>query len=177
MPRRVHSVRSRLSDVAKIIMPFLHLDVNNLHKEAWYELVKDHPLGFEVLEWNTEQNRDLVYREYPTLDTQLYPRSCVSILASMLKLVTYGGIAVRGEDVSPVRGLKALLKDWTSSSEYPEKLTVRGYGYPVYIDKTTIMAAKANDEVCKLYRDRLVDKMSKHMWEHPTFDNGDVAIM
>lgn len=156
-------------------MPFLHLATDNRHQPEWRELVKDHPAGFEVLEWSTEQERDHLYRSQPNLDAQLYPRICVSIVACLQKLVDYGGITVRGEETRPVRGLRTILNDWRTLGP-PKRLTVRGYAYPVFVDKTTIMSCDADDTVCKRYRDSLVEKMIGGVWEHPSFDT-DVAIM
>lgn len=156
-------------------MPFLHLDSKNRYKEAWRDLVKDHPCHFEVLEWSIDQDRDLIQRAFPDLDTQLYPRTCISILASLQKLVDYGGIAVRGEDIEPIRGLRIVLEDWKTFG-CPKSLTVRGYAYPVFVDKSTIMTAPEADPVCTSYRDQLVRLMLNRKWEHPVFGS-DVAIM
>lgn len=156
-------------------MPFLHLDARNLHKDAWKELVKNHPAQFEVLEWTTEQDRDLLLRTYPAIDTQLFPRSCVSIAANLQKLVDYGGIAVRGEDIAPIRGLRIMLEDWKTLGG-PRKLTVRGYARPIFVDKTTIMVSEAQDPVAMKYRDLVMQMMLSGTWEHPIFEN-DVAII
>ncbi len=156
-------------------MPFLHLDARNDYKQSWYALVKDHPAHFEVLEWSTEQDRDLLHRTHPDLDTQLFPRTCVGIIAALQKLITYGGIAVRGQDIKPIRGLNIILEDWKTQGP-PKCLTVRGYAYPVIVDKSTIMTCRAGDLVCTSYRDQIVRRMIAGTWEHPQFGT-DVAIM
>lgn len=156
----------------KTSVPFLHLDTRNVHKDAWRELVKDHPAHFEILEWSPEQDKDLVRRSFPEVDIQLYPLYCLSILASFQKLLCYGGIAVRGEDVVPIRGLRILLNDWKTLGP-PQKFTVRGRSC---VDKTTIMTAQPNDPVCKLYLDMILQNLASRGWQHPTFRD-DVAIM
>lgn len=156
-------------------MPFLHLDSLNLHKEDWIELVKDHPAGFEILEWTTEQERDHLHLSYPELDTRLYPRYCISVAASLRKLLDYGGIVVRGEDVSPIRGLRIILNDWRTLGQ-PKSLTVRGFGYPIYIDKSTIMTCESGDSTCARYCEKIIEQMLRGEWENPTFGD-DVGIM
>lgn len=156
-------------------MPFLHLDSTNLHKEAWRELVKDHPAGFEVLEWTTEQDRNHLRMALPEIDTQLFPRYCISVIAAVRKLLDYGGIVVRGENVAPIRGINTILEDWKTLGP-PRRLTVRGYGYPIFVDRSTIMTCAAGDTVCAAYCEQLVQTMVDHKWVRPKFDV-DVAIM
>ncbi len=137
-------------------MPFLHLDARNLHKDKWYDLVKNHPVHFEVLEWSTEQERDLI--------------------ASFQKLANYGGICVRGEDIAPIRGVRILLNDWRTLGP-PKRLTVRGNAHPIFVDKSTIMTCTPGDSLCVEYRDKIVKSMiTTRTWEHPTFGI-DVGIL
>lgn len=155
-------------------MPFLHLDAENKFKDVWKDLVKDHPAHFEILEWTNDQDRDHLYRSQPELDTQLYPRICVSIVAALQKLVDYGGIVVRGQETRPIRGVRILLEDWKIHGP-PSRLTVRGYIYPVILDKTTIMSCSAGDPICIKYRDLVIAMMLRREWIQPEFDS-DVAI-
>lgn len=156
-------------------MPFLHLDSWNQHKTEWYGLVKDHPSQFEVLEWSPEQDKDLLQRSHADVDTQLFPVSCIQIAACMQKLVDYGGITVTGCSTAPTRAVKILLNDWKTLGP-PKKFSVRGYGYPLFIDKTSIMASSQGDSVGRVYRDKIIDMMKAKIWEHPEF-GPDVAIM
>ncbi len=156
-------------------LPFLHIDERSVQKEVWSALVANHPAEFEILEWTPERDRDLVQRSFPEIDTQLFPRSCVAILAALQKLYCYGGIVVRGDDIPPNRGIRILLDDWKTIGP-PKTLTVRGYLYPVYLDRSTIMASEPKDPVCKHYRDILAENMASRKWESPAFTS-DVAIM
>jgi hypothetical protein len=157
-------------------MPFLHLDANNRYKEEWKTLIKDHPEGFEVLEWNYDQDKAHLFVSCPPeLDMLLYPKSVISITAALQKLLDYGGIVVRGEETKPIRGIKIVLEDWKTLGP-PKRLSVRGWGYPTAIDKTTIMVAKEGDPTCKKYRDKIVETMLIGKWIHPEFMD-DVALI
>lgn len=156
-------------------MPFLHIDQKNQHKEEWLELVKDHPANFEVLEWTAEQDRNHLRMTNPEIDAPFFPRYCVSVMAAVRKLLDYGGIVVRGEHVSPTRGIKSVLNDWRTLGP-PKKLTVRGYAYPVFVDRSSIMSCAAGDPVCAAYSAQIAEMMANQKWENPKFDT-DVNIM
>jgi hypothetical protein len=141
-------------------MPFLHVDQNNRHKDLWRATVGE---NFEVINWSQQQERDLV-REY--VDLQLYPRSCVIMIANLEKLIRHGGICVIGENTVPIRAVRSLLKRGV-----PERLTVRGFAYPVAMEKVNIMAAAEKDPVCIQYQKRLIEQYGL------SFFNNDVIIM
>lgn len=158
-------------------MPFLHIGSENRHKEEWEALVKDHPCKFEIITWTPEQDRDHLYRSQPEVDPNLFPRTCISVAAALQKLVDYGGIVVRGEDTRPIRGIKIIIEDWKTAGP-PKKLTVRGYHFPTFVDKTTIMVSpQSEDTVAKSYLDVLVENMKHGVWRHPTFTNNDVSTL
>lgn len=160
-------------------MPFLHLDSRNEYQEEWNELVKDHPAKFQVLIWNTEQERDHLYRANPKLDSQLFPRVVISVASAFQKLHDYGGIVIRGEKTRPTRNLRIILEDWKTAGP-PKRFTVRGYGFPSSVDKTTIMISSGqpeDDPVLRKYHSALITEMLAGRWTHPEFKQEDVATL
>lgn len=113
---------------------------------------------------------------HPEIDTQIFPRHCVSVIAGMCKLLDYGGILVRGQTTLPTRGIRILLDDWKTLGP-PKKLTVRGYGSKVVIDKTSVMICAAGDATCLKYFSSLVSQMREGSWHEPRFQDGEVELI
>lgn len=152
-------------------MPFLHLDADNLLKPEWHALVKDHPVHFEVLEWTVEQNYHHLRMAHPELDTSLFSADCIEVLATIRKLVDYGGIVVRGAQTTPIRGLRSILDDWRTLGP-PKKMTVRGAS----VERSSIMVCGPNNATAVGYCTRLVKMLLEGKWNAPKFDV-DVELM